>query len=185
MAESEANIVQRARQGDHPAFSKLFQRYRRPILSFLYGMTGRRDLTEDLLQETASRAFMLLPNLREESKFPAWLFGIARNVAREKGRRELRDVDRVDLEACGVDAFSDTRPDPETDAINRQLYQAISKGFAMLDEDRRAALALRVLGEKRYEEIAEITGWSLARVKIEIHRARVEMRKIMEPFLKK
>jgi RNA polymerase sigma-70 factor (ECF subfamily) len=153
------------------------------VLSFLYGMTGRRDMTEDLLQETVSRAFILLPNLREESKFSTWLFGIARNVARERSRSKLRNDDPVDPEMPSADAISDPRPDPETDAIKRQLYRAISKGFAVLDEDRRTALALRVLAEKQYREIAEITGWSLARVKIEIHRARLEMRKMMEPYL--
>lgn len=84
MTESETDIVRQAKAGDHAAFGQLFQRYRRPVLSFLYGMTNRRDLTEDLLQETVSRAFVLLPNLREESKFSTWLFGIARNVARER-----------------------------------------------------------------------------------------------------
>jgi len=183
VAESEAEIVRLAKQGDHPAFSQLFQRYRRPVLSFLYGMTGRRDTTEDLLQETVSRAFLLLPNLREESKFSSWLFGIARNVVRERSRSKLRNCDPVDLERSSAHTVSDPRPDPETDAIQRQLYQAIRKGFAVLDEDRRTALALRVLAEKQYQEIAEITGWSLARVKIEIHRARLEMRKMLEPYL--
>jgi len=184
VAETEAEIVQRAKQGDHAAFSLLFERYRRPVLGFLFGMTGRRDSTEDLLQETVSRAFALLPKLREESKFSTWLFGIARNVAREKGRKTLRDYAATDIETSGTDMFSDPRPDPETDAIRQQLYRAIRKGFAVLDEDRRTALVLRVLAEKRYQEIAAITGWSLARVKIEIHRARIEMRKMMEPYLR-
>ncbi len=43
---------------------------------------------------------------------------------------------------------------------------------------------MRVLGEKQYREIADILGWSLSRTKVEIHRARVEMRKWMEPYLK-
>ncbi len=182
MAESETDIVRRAKQGDHPSFDRLFQRYRKPVLSFLYGMTGRRDLTEDLLQETVSRAFTFLPGLREESQFSTWLFGIARNVAREQGRSLLRD--RLDPDNSVADKVSDPRPDPETHAIRRQLYQAVGRGLGFLDEDRRAALALRVLGEKQYREIADILGWSLSRTKVEIHRARVEMRKWMEPYLK-
>lgn len=184
MTESETDIVRQAKAGDHAAFGQLFQRYRRPVLSFLYGMTNRRDLTEDLLQETVSRAFVLLPNLREESKFSTWLFGIARNVAREKGRSRQRDRNRVDLEISGPDALSDPNPDPEADAIRRQLYQAIQRGFAALDEDRRTALVLRVLADKQYLEIAEITGWSLPKVKIEIYRARTELRRMMEPHLR-
>jgi RNA polymerase sigma-70 factor, ECF subfamily len=184
VAESEADTVRQAKQGDQHAFDRLFHRYRRPVMGFLYGMTGRRDFAEDLLQETVSRAFMLLPSLREESKFSAWLFGIAGNVAREKGRSRLRDCNQLDLDGPVAEAVIDPKPDPEADAIKRQLYRAIGKGFSLLDEDRRTALALRVLGEKQYQEIAEITGWSLARVKVEIHRARAEMRKRMEPYIK-
>jgi RNA polymerase sigma-70 factor, ECF subfamily len=183
VTEAETDIVRRAKQGDHPAFTQLFQRYRRPVLGFLYGMTGRHDFTEDLLQETVRRAFTLLPHLREEAKFPTWLFGIARNVAREKNRLRPRDRNRIDLESSEVETLADSKPDPETDAIRQQMLQGIRAGFAALDEDRRTALTLRVLGEKRYQEIAEITGWSLARVKVEIHRARIEMRKKLEPYM--
>lgn len=184
MLESEMDTVRRAKQGDHPAFDLLYRRYRRPVLSFLYGMTGRRDLAEDLLQETVSRAFVLMPNLREESRFSTWLFGIARNVVREQQRNLLRDRIRLDPDASLADAACDPRPDPETDAIRQQLYRAIGRGLGILGEDRRAALALRVLGEKQYREIAEILGWSLSRAKVEVHRARVEMRKWMGPYLK-
>src|SRR5512135_2599670 len=128
------DIVRRAKQGDQPAFSLLFQRYRRPVLGFLYGMTGRRDLTEDLLQETLSRAFMLLPELREDSKFSTWLFVIAKNVARGIKRSSLRDHNLANLEILSAEELSDPRPDPETDAIKRQLHQTLNKGLADLDE---------------------------------------------------
>ncbi len=181
--ESESEIVRRAMQGDDPAFSRLFQRYSRPLQSFLFGMSGRRELAEDLMQETISRAFQLLPNLRDESKFSTWLFGIARNVALELYRQRSRDLKQVGLNHQEVQKLSDRGSSPETDVIKQQLYQAINNGFHLLDEESRAVLALRVLAEKKYHEIAEITGWSLPKVKVEIHRARLKMRKIIEPHL--
>lgn len=181
MEESELDVVRRAKQGDHAAFGQLVQRYRRPVLRFLYGMVGRRDAAEDLVQEAISRAFRLLPNLREEAKFSTWLFGIAKNTAREKSRR-LRSNGWINLDNPVADKLTDPKPGPEIDAMQQQLFRAINKGFASLDEDRRTVLALRVLGDKSYQQIAEITGWSLSRVKIEIHRARIEMRKSVEPY---
>jgi RNA polymerase sigma-70 factor (ECF subfamily) len=181
--ESEPEIVRRAMQGDDPAFRCLFDRYSRPLESFLYGMTGRRELAEDLMQETISRAFQLLPKLRDELKFSTWLFGIARNVALELCRKRSRHLYQVDLDHLEVQKICAPGPSQETDVIRRQLYEAIHNGFGRLDEESRMVLALRVLAEKKYHEIAEITGWSLPKVKVEIHRARLKMRKIIEPHL--
>jgi len=135
------------------------------------------------MQETISRAFSLLHNLRDETKFSTWLFGIARNVALENCRRRFSDSGQVGLDHRQVTALSAAKADPEADAIKQQLYQAINRGLSSLDEDLRTVLALRVFAEKKYQEIAEITGWSLPKVKIEIHRARIRMRKTIEPHL--
>jgi RNA polymerase sigma-70 factor (ECF subfamily) len=148
-------------------------------------MMGRGDLAEDLLQETVARTLTQLPNLRDEAMFSSWLFGIARNVALEQLRRKVPGRSRIDFRGDGAEAISDPRLNPEMNAIKQQLYKAVRKGLAELDEDRRSVLALRILGNKRYDEIAEITGWSLAKVKIELYRARIDMRKALEPFIVK
>jgi len=178
---SEIHIVRRAKRSEQGAFHQLFERYRLPLLRFLHAMAGCSDLAQDLAQETVLRAFKLLPTLREESKFSSWLFSIARNVAREQTRRAVRI--RVDLEGAVMEQISDPGPNPELSAMKQQLYRAVSRGLAKLDEDGRTVLALRVLAGKRYEEIAEITGWTLAKVKVELHRARLEMRKTIRPYM--
>jgi RNA polymerase sigma-70 factor (ECF subfamily) len=181
--ETGIEFVRQAKRGDRLAFGQLFDRYSRPVLSFLYGMVGQRELAEDLMQETFSRAFRLLPHLREEAKFSSWLFGIAKNVAREDYGRRGRYQNRVGLDDPAFDTLFDPLVSPELDAMQRQLYQAIRAGLAALDEERRTALALRVFADKSYQEIADIIGWSLAKVKIEIHRARLEMRKMIKPYV--
>jgi len=183
--ELAPDVVLRARRGDQHAFTQLFHRYERPLRSFLYGMTGSRESTGDLAQETFSRAFQALPNLRNESKFSTWIFGIARNVALESGRRQslLRRFKRVELENQDVQALCSSDSNPETDAIKSELHQAIGRGFGLLDEDSRTVLSLRVFAEKKYSEISEITGWPLSKVKVEIYRARLKMREIIAPHL--
>jgi RNA polymerase sigma-70 factor, ECF subfamily len=181
--EPEPDIVSRAMQGDESAFSRLYHRYSRPLMSFLYGMAGRQESAEDLMQETVSRAFCLLPDLHDGAKFSTWLFGIARNVAHENCRRHIRVHKQVGLDNQEVQRLSTSGANPEKEAIKQQLYQAINNGLGSLDEDLRTVLALRVFAEKKYQEIAEITGWSLSKVKIEIHRARIKMRKTIEPHL--
>jgi RNA polymerase sigma-70 factor (ECF subfamily) len=180
---SESEIVRRAKAGEPLAFAQLFDRYSRPVLSFLQGLVIHHHLAEEMMQETFVRAFALMPGLRNEAGFSTWLFGIARNVAREGRRERARDQNRLGLDDPAVDGLLDPLASPETDAMRQQLRRAIRSGLATLDEDRRTALALRVFAEKSYQEIAEITGWSLAKVKTEIHRARLEMREMIRPYL--
>jgi len=183
MKEPAHDVVRSAMRGDQHAFDQIFRRYERPLRRFLYGMTGRRGSTDDLVQETLCRAFKLLPNFRDESKFSTWVFGIARNVALESCRQRSRNLKQVEWDHQKLKTLCDPGLNPESDAIKDELYDAISRGFNILEEGSRTALALRVLAEKKYAEIAEITGWSLPKVKVEIYRARLKMREIIAPHL--
>jgi len=181
--ERVAEVVRRARTGDEAAFSQLFERYSRPVLAFLQGMVGHRDMAEEMMQETFARAFTLISRLRDEAKFSTWLFGIAKNVARESSRENTHKLDTTGLDDPSVNELADPFVNPERDLLSFQLHAAINAGLASLDADRRMALSLRVFADKSYQEIAEITGWSLAKVKTEIHRARLEMREWLKAYL--
>lgn len=181
--QSDIETVLRAKAGDESAFSQLFERYARPVMSFLFGMVDSRDLAEELMQETFARAFTLIGSLRQEAKFSSWLFGIAKNVARERGRLRLRARQDMAFEEANIDDLLDPSEGPEMLLIRRQALLAIKKGLAALDEERRTAFALRFLAEKSYQEISEITGWSVAKAKTEVHRALLELRKMVRAFI--
>ena len=181
--ELGTDVVRRAKSGDQYAFNQLFSRYERPLRSFLHGMTGRCGSTDDLVQETLCRAFQLLPDLRNESRFSTWIFGIARNVALEFCRRQPSSPKRIEWDHADVQMLCDSGLSPEAAMIKGEFYKAVSRGFNLLDEDLRTVLALRVFAEKKYSEIAEITGWSLPKVKVEIYRARLKMRGIIAPHI--
>src|ERR1700704_3325468 len=99
LMNSSADLVARACRGDQEAFRLIFERYSRPVISFIYDLVGDRGLAEELTQETFVRAFRSLHTLREETKLSTWLFGIAKNVAREALRTRARDSRHVDLES--------------------------------------------------------------------------------------
>ncbi|MEJ7618239.1 MAG: sigma-70 family RNA polymerase sigma factor [Pyrinomonadaceae bacterium] len=77
------NLVSRARDGDEEAFRFIFERYARPIISFIYDMIGKQEAAEELAQETFVRAFKNLGSLQSDAQLSTWLFGIAKNVTRE------------------------------------------------------------------------------------------------------
>src|SRR5258707_14345027 len=102
LMNSSADLVTRVCAGDSDAFRLIFERYSRPVISFIYDLVSDRGLAEELTQETFVRAFRSLHTLRQETKLSTWLFGIAKNVAREALRVRVRDSRHVDLDDKSV-----------------------------------------------------------------------------------
>ena len=177
LMNSSADLVTRVCAGDSDAFRLIFERYSRPVVSFIFDMVNDRGLAEELTQETFVRAFRAIRTMRRETKLSTWLFGIARNVARESLRARARAISHIDLADKSVMDLSDNKPVPVEGVLSKELNDVIRRSLAELDEDKRTVFTLKVLHQCSYEEIAEITGFSLAKLKTDLHRARAEMRR--------
>ena len=184
LMNSSADLVARASLGDQEAFRLIFERYSRPVISFIYDFVGDRGLAEELTQETFVRAFRNLQALREETKLSTWLFGIARNVARESLRARAREGRHVDLDDTAVLGLSDQGPVPVNQLLSKELNELIQRSLASLDEDKRLVFTLKVFQQCSYEEIADITGFSIPKLKTDLHRARSEMRRRISPYVR-
>lgn len=172
------DVVIRSQEGDQEAFYQLFRRYNKPILSFIYNIVGEQPLAEEITQETFVRAYRSLKNLKDSSKFSTWLFGIAKNIIREtlkeKDYQQHVKLEEIDLEN------EDT---PDKQMINSELNEVIKQAVLSLNEDWRIVFTLKMFQQKSYEEIAEITGWSIGKIKTDLHRARLEVRKKLQDYL--
>ena len=183
LMNSSEELISRARRGDDEAFRLIFERYGRPIISFIYDMVGQRDLAEELTQETFVRAYKNIGGLRDETKLSTWLFGIAKNVARESIRSKYKDDSKVGIDDDRVMELSDNNLLPDGALLNKELNGVIQNALGALDEDKRLVFSLKVFQQRSYEEIVEITGFSLGKVKTDLHRARAEMRRRIGPYL--
>jgi RNA polymerase sigma-70 factor (ECF subfamily) len=184
LMNSSADLVARARMGDQEAFRLIFERYSRPLISFVYDQVGNREQAEELTQETFVRAYRALHTMRAETKLSTWLFGIAKNVARESLRARQRTDQHVDLDDKLVLNLSDRGPVPVKQLLNKELNEVIQSSLALLDEDKRLVFTLKVFQQCSYEEIAEITGFSIPKLKTDLHRARTEMRKRVGQYVR-
>ena len=181
--EIAPNIITQAHHGNEDAFHAIYQRFARPVLSFLYHHVNDRSLAEELPQETFVRAYRNLNFLQDEARLSTWLFGIARNVAREATRKNIRDERNLGLdepESLNLPAQGIT---PDRAMLDREMNQTIKQALAELDEDKRLVFSLKIFHEKSYEEISAITGHSIGKLKTDLHRARAEMRKRLEPYI--
>lgn len=176
-------LIARARLGDETAFQSIFDRYSRPILSFIYDMVSERDVAEELAQETFVRAYKGLGALNDAERLSTWLFGIARNVALEAVRARRRDARKVGIDDPQVLELSGSDPLPEGELLSKEFNEVIRAALQALDEDKRTVFTLKVFQQRSYEEIAAITGFSIAKLKTDLHRARLEMRRRLRPYL--
>jgi RNA polymerase sigma-70 factor (ECF subfamily) len=183
LMNSAQDLIARVRSGETEAFQLIFDRYSRPVISFVYDMTNDRELSEELMQETFVRAYRNLGTLRGDAKLSTWLFGIAKNVARENLRSRQRASRKVELDDESVKELRDQKLTPDDFLINKELSGVIRDALARLDEDKRLVFALKIFQQQSYEEIAAITGFSIAKLKTDLHRARLEMRRLIRPYL--
>jgi RNA polymerase sigma-70 factor, ECF subfamily len=181
--ESADGVVARAQAGDPEAFRAIFHRYGKPILAFIFHLLGDRSRAEELTQETFFRAFRGLDRLQEGARLSTWLFGIARNVAREAIRDRHRNRREVGLD----DSFSRTLPDnrahPDREFLAGELQRAIHRSLRGLPDDQRIVFVLKMLTKMRYRQISRITGSSMGKLKTDLHRARQQMRQSLQPYL--
>jgi RNA polymerase sigma-70 factor, ECF subfamily len=180
---TDEDLIALARRGDEDASRMIFEREHRFIIRFIYGMVGRRDLAEELTQETFMRAFRDLWKLREETKLATWICGIAKNVVLgwlRSHRKESRNIAIRDESALEI---SGGELNPEGEFLNKELKRVIHNALIKLDESKRIVFILKVLQQLSYEEIAEVTGRSIPKLKTDLHRAKAEMRRRIRPYL--
>jgi RNA polymerase sigma-70 factor, ECF subfamily len=179
--ESGEDLIARARRGDEEAFRLIFKRYTRPVIRFIFCMVNDRSLAEELAQETFVRAYKNLGALRDEAKLSTWLFGIAKNVAREALRSSRQESHRVEFER--LLAVCDEKPSPAGELLDKELNDVVRHALGMLGEEKRLVFTLKVYQQRSYGEIAQITGFSIPKIRNILYRARAEMRRRLSPYL--
>ncbi len=155
-------------------WSVAFERHEPEILAYLRRRVRRSEDAEDLCQEAFARAVGTETPLRDPSKVRSYLFRIARNLLinhlqrRKLVRSESEFAGDVDLEATTAAGT----PGPDAEVRWQDLMGRLRGVLATLPVDQRRAFQLGVLERRPYAEIAAQTGWSLAKVKISVFRAR-------------
>lgn len=166
--DEDARALERFLGGDEKAFEEIVVRNEAGVRNVAFGILRDRALAEDVAQEAFLAAHRKAKSFRGEGSFRSWLFRIAaRRALDEIRRRQSRG--EVELE----------EPEgPSGAGIDARL--ALGKALSQIRPEHRMALVLREVEGMSYREISETLGWPLGTVESRIHRARLELRALLQ-----
>jgi RNA polymerase sigma factor (sigma-70 family) len=166
-------LMLKVKDGDLDRLGLLFERYKRPLYGFFYGMNKDAELCEDLVQNVFFRILKYRYLFRGEGDFRTWMFHIARNVNHDNFRKnkvQMKDSLEQWQERLGVE---DNRA---TEFQKDEELQLLSMAMDRLPEEKREILLLSKYQDKKYKEIGEIIGCSEGAVKVKVFRALQELK---------
>lgn len=186
---TDQQVVGFALKGRESAYRELIDRYQRPVFSLIHRMVRDREQAEDLAQDSFIKVLNALHRYKPEYKFSSWIFKIAHNTALDHLRKKtpeafsLEGSPHADAEeeaqATSIAAVAGDRT-PEEYASDRELAAEIEEALDGLRPEYRSVIVLWHIEGRPYEEIAEILGVPLGTAKTHIHRARKELRGMLE-----
>jgi RNA polymerase sigma-70 factor, ECF subfamily len=170
-------LVARSRGGEDAAMELLVRQYQPRIAGFVFACVGDGQAVDDLCQTIFLKVLVRLRHLKEDGKFEAWLFRIARNACFDYLRR--RRMRRIFVPwRAEADQFP-AAPGAESD----RPLEAFRRAIMHLPRKQRELIALLQDDQLSYEQLAAITNASVSSVKSRLFRARRQLRKSMQDEL--
>ena len=165
--------------GDLDKLGELFERYKKPLYGFFYGLTRTSELSEDLIQNTFFRILKYRHLFREQvgsngGEFKAWMFQIARNVHYDQHRKKRITGEDI---THWQDRVGHTE-NKATEIQQTEELQLLSVAMEKLPVEKREVLLLSKFEDMKYSEIGEILGCSEGAVKVKVFRALQELKAI-------
>lgn len=187
--KSDQEWMLRVREGDDDAFARLVEKYRNPVVRFLYRMVHEPALAEELAQEVFLRVYRARRRYQPRAQFNTWLFRIATNVGLNalrdgRMRRNLEIPMEGNSAGQGPAARVQTgEPNAEQVVLQRERREQIRRAVEALPEKQRVAVLLHKYQEMDYTEIAEILECSESALKSLLYRAYETLRVRLRPLL--
>ena len=177
----EQELVERCRRGDEGAFQELVNQYKDLVFAIIARTARDASFAEDLAQEVFLRIHRGLPYFRGEARLSTWIYRIVANVcvqeqqSRKPVTRSL-DEEHVDRRASGAQSGRELS--------DLMLRDRLEKAIARLPANYRLLVAAHYLQGVRYEDLAEALNLPLGTLKTQLHRAKRQLRHLLETELK-
>jgi RNA polymerase sigma-70 factor (ECF subfamily) len=182
----ERALIARARGGDETAFAQLVTEHAARVYGALrrFGLDSQE--ADEVAQEVFLRAWRGLARFEQRSRFSTWLYRIAFNEAQRRLARRLpAAASSRPGDADAIAALPDvSSASPQSRTLDRELEQMLREALAQLPAELRAAVVLRDIEGLSTQEAAAVAGVRQAAFKSRLHRGRMQLRALLEPYLR-
>ena len=174
-------LIRLVLEGNTSAFDVIVRRYNTKVYSLAYRLLNSVEDAEDVAQDTFSQAFKGLGSFRGSSKFYTWLFRITYNLAISQRRKRKPALSlNSQTDSQGEITLPSDDASPMKNMEDEEGKTLMDKALGLLSLDHRAGLVLKEIEGFSYEEIALSLGVPVGTVRSRLHRARLELRAILE-----
>ncbi|HEY6303091.1 MAG TPA: RNA polymerase sigma factor [Terriglobales bacterium] len=187
---SDVDVMLRVKTGDESAFAYLVQKYRRPMVGFMYRLCHNPSTAEELAQEVFLRVYRSRTSYEPSAKFTTWLYRIATNLAvnhardtrHERAENTVR-LDEPDRETGSTPDLADESLSAEEQILKRERLAAIRSKVKALPERQRVAVIMHKYQQMDYREIAGVLKLSESATKSLLFRAYETLREQLKEFV--
>jgi RNA polymerase sigma-70 factor (ECF subfamily) len=183
---TDAQLLQRYRDGDEQAFSEIVNRYKNSLYAFLRRFVNRQDIVEDVFQETFLQLYASRDSFDSDRPLRPWLFTIAANKAKDALRKiqrqstmsmgTLADAGDVSIDEV-VNILTSYETTPESEISQEETAQRVRQIIAEMPENLRGILILAYFEQFSYKHMSEILSIPIGTVKSRLHTAVVHFMK--------
>jgi RNA polymerase sigma-70 factor, ECF subfamily len=186
----DSAIMLELRAGNMSGFDFLIQKYRRPIISFMYRMVHNQAVAEELAQEVFLRVYRSRETYRAEARFSTWLYRIATNLGVNYARDTRHEraastvyLDEPDSETGTTPDVADDEPSAEASMLRRERLNAIRQHVLALPERQRMAVLMHKYEGMDYKQIGDVLKLSESATKSLLFRAYQTLREKLKEFI--
>jgi RNA polymerase sigma-70 factor (ECF subfamily) len=179
---NERELVERCRSGDERAFQDLIDRYKDLVFALIARTVQDRGRAEDLAQDVFLRVHRGLPYFRGEARLSTWIYRIVANVCLQEQGRGAAPVSLDDARVSGRVTNATSSRDRRFGDL--ELRDRLEKAIARLPANYRLLIAAHYLEGVQYEDLASALDLPLGTVKTQLHRAKQQLRRLLETELK-
>jgi RNA polymerase sigma-70 factor (ECF subfamily) len=186
----DAAIMLELKAGNMAGFDFLIQKYRKPIVHFMYRMVHNQAVAEELAQEVFLRVYRSRETYRAEARFSTWLYRIATNLGVNHARDTRHErtastvyLDETDAETGTTPDVADATPSAESNLLHRERLNAIRQHVLALPERQRLAVLMHKYEGLDYKQIGNVLRLSESATKSLLFRAYQTLREKLKDFI--
>jgi RNA polymerase sigma-70 factor (ECF subfamily) len=183
VSADDQRLIAECLQGNTAAFGVLVRRYQERLYHSVYRLVENAEDAQDVVQDAFLNAYQSLDGFKGDSLFFTWMYRIAVNTA-ISFKRKQRVTARTEMRGNGerpiepVDPSAESRPEHAMEQADQE--KRVRQALARLSAEHRTVLIMKDMEGQKYETMAEVLQVPIGTIRSRLHRARLELRGLLE-----